>query len=125
MPTTTVIFYQEEDGTAPVLQWLNDLQKVDKKAWAKCVVRLERLAEAGHMLRRPEADYLRDGIYELRSKQGRVQYRMLYFFHGQNIAILANSLTKEGSAVPPIEIDRALKRKAKFEGNPIRHTYKE
>jgi hypothetical protein len=34
-------------------------------------------------LRRPHADYLEDGIYELRWRNGTVQYRILYFFHGR------------------------------------------
>lgn len=43
----------------------------------------------GHELRRPEADFLRDGIYELRvSLQGQ-QYRMLYFFHGKVVAVVS------------------------------------
>jgi ribosome-binding protein aMBF1 (putative translation factor) len=61
------------------------------------VARIRRLAEAGRELRRPEADYLRGGIYELRARRGHVNYRILYFFHGQNVAILAHALTKEGA----------------------------
>ncbi|MEH1871881.1 type II toxin-antitoxin system RelE/ParE family toxin [Nostoc sp.] len=41
---------------------------------------MEQLAEYGFELRRPAADLLRDGIYELRAKHVRVQYRILYFF---------------------------------------------
>jgi len=46
-----------------VLDWLDHLFK---KIQAKAPVRIERLAEMGHELRRPEADYLRENIYELR-----------------------------------------------------------
>jgi hypothetical protein len=63
MPTTEVIFYQEEDGTIPIVDWLDGLHN---KAQVKCLARLGRLEELGHELRRPEADLLRDGIYELR-----------------------------------------------------------
>jgi hypothetical protein len=45
-------------------------------------VRIERLRDLGHELRRPEADYLRDGIYELRVGLGSVNHRMLYSFTG-------------------------------------------
>jgi hypothetical protein len=89
MPRTQVIFYQERDGKAPVLEWLSELKETNAKAWANCRVRIEQLAELGHELRRPAADILRNGIYELRAKQGHVQYRILYFFHGRNVAILA------------------------------------
>jgi phage-related protein len=78
----------------------------------------------GYELRRPATDFLRDGIYELRAKHGHVQYRILYFFHNRNVAVLAHSLTK-GDAIPSVEIERALKRKRQFEHNPEKHTYAE
>lgn len=122
MPKTRVVFYQEDKGKVPVMEWLVELQRTNAKAWANCRVRIEQLAAAGHELRRPAADFLRDGIYELRAKQGRVQYRILYFFHGRNAAILAHSLTKE-DAIPYIDIERAKARKKFFEANPKAHTY--
>jgi hypothetical protein len=88
------------------------------------VAAIQRLAEFGHDLRRPLADYLRDEIYELRPKSGRVNYRILYFFHGREIGVLTAGLTKERE-VPAIEIDRAIARKRKFEQNPHLHTYEE
>ena len=96
--------------------------ETNEKAWAHCRARIELLAQFGHELRRPAADYLRDGIYELRAKQGHVQYRILYFFHERKVAILAHSLTKE-AAIPPVEIERAIKRKKLFESNPRKYTY--
>jgi phage-related protein len=124
MPSTRVIFFQDEAGHVPVLAWLQDLQKENAKAWANCRARIVQLSQLGHELRRPAVDFLRDGIYELRAKQGHVQYRILYFFHGRNVAVLSHSLTKEDS-IPPVEIERALKRKRQFEQNPEKHTYAE
>lgn len=124
MPNTEVLFYRDPDGNSPVVRWLEELRRMDATAYAKCAAVIERLAEKGHELRRPTADLLRDGIRELRAKKGRVNYRILYFFHGRNVAVLAHALTKEG-AVPPADIDRALRRKEAFESNPARHTYLE
>jgi hypothetical protein len=124
MPRTHVIFFKESNGSAPVLEWLQDLRKQNTRAWAKCVERVELLQEFGHELRPPAADFLRDQIHELRVREGRVQYRILYFFHGRNVAILANSIIKE-SAVPSAEIERALNRKRAFQANPAKHTYDE
>ena len=87
MPKTQVVFYRELDGAVPVLEWFDDLPA---KAQDKCRVRIQRLAELGHELRRPEADLLRDGIYELRVSLQHVNYRILYFFHGRVAAILAH-----------------------------------
>lgn len=125
MPETQVIFYQEIDQEVPVLEWLMQLARENRKGYAKCVARIQQLATNGYELRRPAADYLSDGIYELRAKHVRVQYRILYFFYGQNVAILAQAIIKEEEAVPAIDIERALQRKRLFEKNPEAHTYVE
>jgi DNA-binding XRE family transcriptional regulator len=44
MPKTNVVFYREEDGSVPILDWLDSLQE---RALGKCTVRIERLAELG------------------------------------------------------------------------------
>lgn len=124
MPQTTIVFYKGEDGEVPVLVWLRALHRRDRRAYAACIARIQRLAAMGHALRRPEADYLRDGIYELRIRRGRVQYRILYFFHGQRLAVLAHALTKEGQ-VPPADIARAIRRKDAFAQDPEKHSYAE
>jgi len=121
LPRTGVVFYREEDGSIPILDWLDGLPS---KVVAKCRIRLERLAELGHELRRPEADLLRDGIYELRVGFRGQNYRMLYFFHGNTAAVLSHGLVKE-QAVPPVEIDRAVRRKHEFIHDPVKHTHEE
>ena len=75
-------------------------------------------------LRRPEADFLRDGIYELRVSLGGVHHRILYFFHGAIAAVVSHGLVKE-RVVPSKEIDHAVERKKRFEANPAKHTYEE
>lgn len=122
MPLTEVFFYQEADGEVPVLDWLRELERRDPRALEKCQAAIERLTALGHELRRPQADMLRDGIYELRVRVGRVNYRVLYFFHGRGVALLAHGLTKE-NAVPQADIERALERKRRFESDPQAHTY--
>jgi hypothetical protein len=121
MPKTNVVFFKEDNGSVPVLEWIDSLQP---KAVDKCVVRIERLKEMGHELRRPEADFLRDGIYELRVGLQHVNYRILYFFHGRTAAVISHGLVKEDE-VPPKEIEKAIVRKRKFEHNPDAHTYSE
>ena len=121
MPNISVVFYRESDGTAPVLEWLDALAP---KAQDKCRIKIERLGELGHELRRPEADLLRDGIYELRIGLQGMNYRILYFFHGRTAAVLAHGLVKE-RAVPSREIELAMTRKRRFEQDPDRHVYEE
>src|SRR5216683_7483231 len=121
MPQTKVVFYQEADGTVPVLEWLDALPR---PALVKCRVKLDRLKELGHELRRPEADFLRDGVYELRIRLRRINYRILYFCHGKTAAVISHGIVKERE-VPSREIDRAVTRKHAFEKNPDAHTYEE
>lgn len=121
MPQTKVVLYKEDDGSVPLLGWLDGLPA---KAKAKCLARIKRLQAEGHDLRRPEADYLRDGVYELRVGLRGVNYRILYFFHGAAAAVLSHGLVKE-RVVPAGEIDRAVERGAKFVADPKRHTHQE
>jgi phage-related protein len=115
-----VLFYREDDGSVPMLGWLDTLQP---KALDKCLVRLERLEALGQDLRRPEADYLGEGIYELRVKHSGVNYRMLYFFHGTTVVVVSHGFSKQRARVPSREIDMALRRKHRFEADPDQHTF--
>jgi phage-related protein len=121
MPRTRVIFFKDKDGSVPIIDWLDELPR---KAQAKCIARIQRLRDLGHELRRPEADLLRDGIYELRVGLSGVNYRMLYFFHGKAVAVVAHGLTKQRE-VPGREIELAIRRKKLFETSPEKHTYEE
>ena len=118
MPITEVFLYAERNGTVPALVWLDE---VPDNAKDKLFYRVHRLEQAGHELRRPEADFLRAGIYELGVRSQRVNYRLLYFFH-QGAAIIAHGCTKEG-AVKDVDIERALERRSRYEMNPKGHRY--
>ncbi|OIP72243.1 MAG: hypothetical protein AUK43_04115 [Oscillatoriales cyanobacterium CG2_30_40_61] len=122
MPKTKIIFYKEL-GIVPVLEWLTELKSSDPKGFANCIARIKQLADNGYELHRPASDYLRDEIRELRAKHRNVQYRILYFFQGQNIAILAHAIQKKGSSVPDIEIEKAIQRKENFKKSPDYYTY--
>ena len=121
MPRTLVVFYKDREGNVPVLNWLDGLPP---KIQDKCVVKIERLRELGHELRRPEADLLREGIYELRVGRQGTNYRILYFFHRQVAAVLSHGVIKERE-VPTKDIEKALERKRQFEQAPEAHTYRE
>jgi len=121
MPAVEVIFYQDAQGKTPrLIEWLDALSP---KARVKCLVRLKRLEDLGHELRRPEADFLRGGIYELRATYQGVHYRMLYFFHERKAVVVTHGVVKERE-VPSQEIDKAIRAKSAFELNPAAHTFK-
>jgi hypothetical protein len=124
LPLTRVLFYQDASGEAPVRTWLRHLRQRDARGHEKCVARIERLAELGHELRRPEADYLRAGIHELRARRGTVNYRILCFFLGRNVAVLTLALTKDG-VVPAFDVERALQRKHQVLRDPRSHLHED
>ena len=85
------------------------------KAEDKCARMIERLKALGREIRHPEADYLRDHIYELRTQLRGVQYRLLYFFYGTEAsdtltAVISHGVIKE-KRVPPKEIEQAIARR--------------
>ena len=121
MPRTKVVFYKEKNGSVPVLQWLDDLPP---KAQLKCIGKIERLRQEGHELRRPEADLLKDKIYELRASLQGIHYRILYFFHGNVAAVVSHGIVKE-DRVSPVEISHAVERRRNFELDPKAHTFEE
>jgi len=121
MPAVEVISYREAETKAPpLIEWLDELPD---KARLKCLVRLKRLEDVGHELRRPEADYLRDGIYELRASYQGVHCRMFYFFHGRSVVVLTHGVVKERE-VPGEEIERALRARQALVRDPGSHTFK-
>lgn len=78
----------------------------------------------GHKLLRPEADFLRDEIYELRVRLGGVHHRILYFYpRPDGGGGLLRSRERAGG--PSKEIDQAVERKKRFKANPANHNYEE
>ena len=116
MPQTDVWFYADSDGTSEPVDWLD---RWPDEVRDKLFYRVRRLAEAGHELRRPEADILRDKIYELRVRHQRVNYRLLYFFH-HGAAVIAHGCTKKGD-VDDSDIERAIARRKEYIRDPSGH----
>jgi hypothetical protein len=109
MPATIHVFRNKKTKKSPLLDWLADLEEREPKAYAKCLAVILELAEKGHQLRRPTSDYLRDGIRELRTKVGHVNYRILYFFVASmaNVVCLSHGLIKE-QTIPDRDIEAAI-----------------
>jgi len=118
MPPVEIHVFQRADGRIPLEDWLNELEP---KAHAKCLACIGRLAAAGNQLGRPTAAPLGDGIHELRPTVGRVQYRILYFFHPAGIAILSHGTIKS-RRVDQRDIARAKENKRLVEQDHNRYT---
>lgn len=122
LPQVLVVFFQDDDGSVPALEWLREVKQRDRRITAKFHERILELKEQGWDLTRPSADILPDGVYELRVRFGSVNYRLLYGFDGQTAAVLAHGLVKEAE-LPGADIEIAVVRMAKYKANPDAHTY--
>lgn len=105
-------FYGKEDGTEPAREFIEGL---DAKMIAKILKITELLEKNGPLVRMPYSEYLRDGIFEIRAKQGSDIVRVLYFFVTGSKIILTNGFVKKTQKTPGVEIDRAIKYKSDYE----------
>jgi hypothetical protein len=121
MPQAEIRVFRDESGKSPLQSWLETLRRREPKAYVKCLARILDLAREGNELRRPHADYRRDGIRELRMKVGRVNYRILYSFVGSQVAVLTHGLKKE-AAVSAAEIEFAISCLALVRSDPQKYT---
>jgi len=105
-------FHTASSGRCPIREHLDTLpdKTARKIAWVLRAVRdLERVP----------ANYLKklvntDDIWEIRVNVGRNTFRLLGFFHGQELIILSNSFQKRSQKTPRGEIRLAEERKADF-----------
>ena len=104
----SIYYYIDERGNNPVKDFINSLSL---KEQAKVFAYIVELKNQGHRLRRPIADYLRDGIYELRPKKNRI----FYFFFLKGIAVLVHAIIKKTAKVPERDIELCLKRREQME----------
>jgi phage-related protein len=119
MRTTRVVYFREGDR-ALLQEWLD---RLSVKPRDKCLARLELLERHGHALGRPYADYLTSDIYELRAQFGRMNYRMLYFFHGPGVVVVSHGFIKQQAVVPIGEIRAAMEHQRRYGVNPRAHGF--
>ena len=106
----TVDFYEEEDGSAPVEEFLARLP-IEHKAKALAIVR--RLEEVGPALPFPYSSQVSGKIRELRTQQGRDKIRILYFADKRRWFILLHGLIKRRKKLSERDIETAEERMKK------------
>jgi phage-related protein len=99
-----VVFYRSASGKCPIEEFVEDLPVEDAK---EVVASIAALRELGNKARRPLADYLEDGIYELRARRLKRQFRVLYTFAGRQTILLLTGFIKKSKAVPASKIRKA------------------
>jgi phage-related protein len=112
--------YQEKPGEVPLLEFLDGLKPSEV---AEVRAALGLLAEKGHELRPPLNEHLGDQIYYLRISGEDGTYRVFYWPSGKGIVVLGHGFSKKQQKCPPEQIKRAKKMKARYEADPVAHTY--
>jgi phage-related protein len=107
-----IAYYKTPRGDCPFEIFMEGHNDKVRSKFRKVIVVLE---EEGPNLQRPYADFLRDGIRELRVGFGGNAYRALYFFCIGNLIVITHAFIKKTDGVPSGEIERALRYKSDFE----------
>ena len=107
-----VIFYEKEDGTIPIVDFMATL---DSGMRAKVARTLKLLQARGYTLRAPHSKELADGIMELRITVGGNISRVLYFFIVGNTAVVTNGFIKKSQKTPSEEMQRAKRYRADYQ----------
>ena len=103
-----VYYFVDEDGRRIVKDFIDSLAA---KEQAKVYAYIAELKNQGNNLRRPMADYLRGGIYELRPRDNRI----FYFFYLRDTAVLVHAIKKRVSKIPAHDLKMCIKRKMSVE----------
>lgn len=105
--STEIEFFEKENGDCPVAEFLDSIYS--QKLKEKTLLNIVNLSNQGRNARPPLSEYVEDGIYELRTKQGYNLTRVFYFFIFGNKIILTNGYIKKAQKTDPKEIERAKK----------------
>ena len=81
----TIYYYKDSRGKDPIKDFIDSLDTSNQQ---KVLAYIDLLKEYGHNLRRSIADYIGEGLYELRPKGN----RMFYFFFLKDCAVLVHAI---------------------------------
>ncbi len=110
----SIYYFIDQREKIPVEEFIDSLTE---KEQTKVFAYLHELSEKGFLMRRPMADYLGEGIYELRPKCNRIFY---FFFLGANVVLL-HAIKKNTQQIPYRDFKLCIVRKLLVElGNSLR-----
>ena len=99
-----IIFYEKENGSVPVMEFLN---KLTEKHHAKALRDIDVLEKYGTSLTEPHVKHIKGKLWELRIKSASDISRIFYFTHvGKNIVLL-HGFVKKTQKTPNREIETA------------------
>jgi len=107
---SNIYYFLDERGNSPIEGFIDSLPL---KEQGKITAYISELLKEGYNLRRPMADYLGQGIYELRPKNNRI----FYFFFLKDAAVLLHAIKKKTYKIPESDLNICIKRKLQIEKN--------
>jgi phage-related protein len=112
VPEIPVRFYRTSSGIGPVLEWLRDLPKEDRRVLGIDLMRVQ----VGWPIGMPLARSLGDGLWEMRSTlPSRRTARLLLCFH-EGVIVVLHGFIKKTQKTPPDDLELARKRKKEVTG---------
>ena len=94
--TCEIVFFEDREGKAPVLEWL-DSQPDEIRG--KLLAAIAKLQQHGPTLPFPYSSQIEGRMRELRTQLGKNKYRVLYFFDENRAAVLLHGFQKNTAAV--------------------------
>ncbi len=103
----SVNYFTDKSGKQPVREWIESL---DLKLQLKIFRAFELLEEFNITLKAPYVKPLEEKLYELRVKDSKGIYRIIYFAYTNRQFIMLNGFVKKSQKTPKKEIVLAKKR---------------
>jgi phage-related protein len=104
----SIEYYQSEAGRSPVAEFIDSLEASAKARVART---LDLLEEFGIELGMPYAKNLEKQLWELRVRQARNRYRIIYFLASGQTFVLLHGFTKKTGPVPRSDLETAQRRR--------------
>jgi hypothetical protein len=104
-----VDFYEEESGSAPVEDFLENLPKKQK---AKALALIRKLEEEGPALPFPFSSQVKGPLRELRTRFGKTRLRILYFADARRTFVLLHGLVRTTEKLDESDLHTAERRMA-------------
>lgn len=104
-------FFTKRNGRCPTEDFLKKLNNREK---AFVLNAIDRLEEHGLELGFPYVEHLRDSIWELRLRVGKIRFRVLYFIFEKDKFILMQGIKKKERKVKPKEINKAIEYRIEY-----------
>ncbi len=104
----SIEYYRSEAGRTPVAEFIDTLETTAKARVART---LDLLEEFGIELGMPYTKHLEKQLWELRVRQARNRYRIIYFLATGKTFVLLHGFTKKTGPVPRSDMEIAERRR--------------